>query len=371
MIGVLTALTLALPQAGMVSLIASGGGDPPPGLVEGRSGTADAFEELQRLSCVRQGPGAEVPWSQINALLGRLTAELQWGFESGHADSQACARLLQDLAIGTTEAQRFELVRACEGMLSLTLASPDRRHLLSAQVGLLEPLVASAATAGGGSPVARRAAALYERVAAALTDASTGEVPQFMRRSRLRLERLRLGAAMPRFVARDTAGNELRSAQLEGEVLVFRFWDPSSPASLVAHRADSGLVRDFWDAPFNLLGVTRSEDRGAYLGMIETVRFGGVQLFDGPISGALADALEGGAWGGLDALGGASSPGPKQRLSNRWGRPAPGSLFVVDGRGRIRGRDLAPEATRALVKKLIAEEQVRRREQLMEGARTR
>lgn len=396
MIGVLTALTLALPQAGTFSLIVPGSGDSPPvsvdgrsvpfdgssgpfdgssGPVDGSSGPTDAFEQLRRLSCARQQAGAEVPWSQVNALLGRLTAELQGEFEPGQGEfepgqgnAQACAGLLQDLAIGTTGAQRFDLVRACEGMLSLTRSNGDRRHLLSAQVALLEPLVANA---GGGAPVPRRAAALYERVAAALTDASTGEVPRFMRRSRLRLERLGLGAAMPRFVARDTGGNELRSAQLEGEVLVLRFWDPSSPASLVAHRADSGLVREFWDAPFHLIGVTRNEDRDTYLRLIETARFSGVQLFDGPISGALADALEGSSWGGLGAFGGTSGPGPKQRLSNRWGRPAPGSLFVVDARGRIRGRDLPPEATRALVKKLIDEEQFRRREQLMEGARAR
>ena len=371
MIGVLTALTLALPQAGVVPPTAPGGAQAAIGIAESSSGAMVAYGELQRLSCARQRPGSEVPWASVESLLEQLLVDPQGGSSEGQPDAQEWARLLVDLAIGATAAERLDLVRACEGLLSAELSAEQRRPLLGAQVALLEPLVARATTEGRGASLSRRAVELYESVALAVTDAATGEVPQFMRRSRLRLERLRIGAAMPRFVARDTAGNELRSAQLEGEVVVLRFWDPSSPASLAAHRADSELVREFWDAPFDLLGVTRSEDREAYLRMIETARFGGVQLFDGPISSALADALDGGSWGGLGAFGGTSDPGPKQRLLNRWGSPSPGSLFVVDARGRIRGRDLPPGETRALVKTLIAEERVLQRELILEGARTR
>lgn len=371
MIGVLTALTLALPQTGVVHPPVLGGtqaSTDAPGI---RAGDLEAFGDLQWLSCARQGPGGGAPWGRVEARLEDLLLDLRGGPKIGHPDAEALAGLLVDLSIGTTTSQRLALVRACEDMVSVQPRAESRMHLLGAQVALLEPLVALTSTDGGGAPLARRALALYESVALALTDPVTGEAPQFLRRSRLRLERLRLGAAMPRFVARDTAGNELRSAQLEGEVLVLRFWAPSSPASLVAHCADSGLVRDFWDAPFSLLGVTQSDDREAYLRFIETARFGGVQLFDGPISSALADALEEGALGGLGALGSTPDPGPEQRLSNRWGSPSPGSLFVVDAKGRIRGRDLPPAETHALVEALIAEEQFRRREELLEGARTR
>lgn len=371
MIGVLTALTLALPQVVVALPTAPGGAQAATSTAGLQSGATEAYRELQRLSCARQRPGSEVPWASVESLLELLLVDPSGASSGGQPDAQGWARLLGDLAIGATAVQRLDLVRACDGLLSAELSAAQRRLLLGAQVALLEPLVAQATTEGRETPLSRRAVELYESVALAVTDAATGEVPQFMRRSRLRLARLRVGAAMPRFVARDTAGNELRSAQLEGEVLVLRFWDPSSPASLVAHRADSGLVRDFWDAPFDLLGVTRSEDREAYLRLIESARFGGVQLFDGPISSALADALDEGSWSGFGAFGGTSDPGPKQRLLNRWGSPPPGSLFVVDARGRIRGRDLPPGETQTLVRTLIAEERTRQRELILEGTRTR
>ncbi len=369
MIGVLTALTLALPQAGAPLMPC--GLDLEAGLSEGRTGASELLEQLRRLSCARQQPGARDSWEQVEAVMESLLLELQSQPPGQHSFPQGLARLVVDLSLGATVEQRLNLVRSCEDLLSLDLDVEQAQQLLGAQVSVLEPIVANAGAEASLAPLARRALALYEGVAEAVTDPVTGEAPSFMRRSRLRLERLRLGAPMPRFVARDTAGNELRSAQLEGGVLVLRFWDPSSPASLAAHRADSALVRDYWDAPFDLLGVTRSEDRGAYLRFIESARFGGVQLFDGPISSTLAEALDGTSWGGLGAVGSTSGPGPKQSLSNRWGSPPPGSLFVVDATGRIRGRDLPPAQTRALVDELIEEEQRRRRQQFLQGARTR
>ncbi|MDB2575830.1 hypothetical protein N9Z54_01375 [Planctomycetota bacterium] len=280
-------------------------------------------------------------------------------------------RVLTELAIGATPTQRLDLVQACQQLLSAGLLPEVRSQLLRAEILILEPLIASAAAGGDRGPVMRRAAALYDEISLKVTDPRTGEAPLFLRRSGLRLERLRVGAPIPRFVARDPAGNELRSAQLEGEVLVIRFWDSTSPASLAAHRADETWVREFWDAPFDLIGVTRSGDREAYLRLLEAAQFSGVQLFDGPISEALSDALEGHDWGTPGAFGASASPDAGRCLSNRWGTPPPGSLFVVDARGRIRGRDLSTDATRSLVRQLIDEEQVRRRESLHGGARSR
>ena len=224
---------------------------------------------------------------------------------------------------------------------------------------------------GAASEPSRRAARLYEDLAESVTDPSSGAAPLYLRRSRLRLDRLRLGAPMPRFVANGTVGNELRSAQLEGEVLLIRFWDVSSPASLVAHREDARCVREFWDSPFSLIGVTKSEDREGYLRQVDAARFGGVQLFDGPISSALAAALEKQEGENVGDPGAFTGQGSSRSLCNRWGSPPPGSLFIVGARGCIRGRDLGHAATRLLVKELVAEEQARRREQIIAGARSR
>ena len=396
MIGILSALSLAAPQVAVLPLawaaIAAPAGVSPsqaPGAVEcagvsaagspsegvpraDQRTTAAIFTELERLSIGRQQPGVGAPWSRVQALVDGLIQGLLQGLgqepQTGLSEDPAVARLFTDLAISATAAQRLDLVQACERLLSARDGQESRSRLLRAQILILEPVIAAT---GGRGPMARRATALYEEIALEVTHPETGEAPPFMRRSRLRLERLRIGAPMPRFVARDTAGNELRSAQLEGEVLVLRFWDESSPASLAAHRADGAWVREFWDAPFDLFGVARSEDREAYLRQLEAAQFGGVQLFDGPISDALAEALEGYDWGAPGAFGASAEHGAGLRLSNRWGAPTPGSLFVVDARGRIRGRDLSPDATRSLVRQLIAEEQFRRREQLLEGARSR
>ena len=389
MIGILSVLFLAVPQGATApSAGAANASAPIASFAEAaprsacaadRSAATAILAELERLSVVRQQSSAEAPWSRVQALVDGLPVSLVASSTSGLAEGMSgaqrvgaaeVARVFTELAIGATPSQRLSLVRACQEVLSLEVFLGARSELLGAQVLILEPLIASVAD-GDKRPAALRASALYEDLVLKVTDPGTGEAPVFLRRSRLRLERLRLGAPMPRFVARDSAGNELRSAQLEGEVLVLRFWDHSSAASLAAHRADGTWVREFWDAPFDLLGVSRSKDRGSYLRQLEAAAFSGVQLFDGPISDALAEALDGHEWGAPGAFGATGEHGAGLSLSNRWVTPPPGSLFVVDARGRIRGRALPPAATRSLVRQLIVEERVRRRKQIVEGARSR
>lgn len=369
MIGILTTLTLVLPQVSPAPGV--GAPEEVANAVRGESaaerpvGVAAIVERLERLSLLLQTESSGTSWPEIDELMGALEAAWRREASPERPAAHDVARLFTDLAIGSSRARRMDLFRRCQGLLSAGVPDQDRNLLLGAQLLILEPILRGSQGGGGRDALERRALELYEGVAQSVTSPGTGETPLFLRRSRLRLERLRLGAPMPRFVARDTAGNELRSAQLEGEILVIRFWDESSPASLAAHRADSRWVRDFWDAPFKLLGVTRSDDREAYLRQVAAGRFGGMQLFDGPISEVLAHALE-------EEPGGASLSGehaPTVSLSNRWGSPSPGSLFVVDARGRLRGRDLTREATSTLVRELVAEEQAWRREHSLQGAR--
>jgi hypothetical protein len=359
MIGILTTLSLALSPA-----VAPAEGAPVGAPVGGAVAepAPDLLERLEAASVERLRLGSELGWPDVEAMVDRLVAQFELGERAAPASPQEAgelAVLFQDLAIGTTPLQRLGLVVRCQSVLDLGLDDAVGQRLVRAQLRLLEPLVARSGAADSRDSVLERGLELYESIEAAVTDPLTGEAPDFLRRSRLRIQRLRVGSPMPRFVARDTAGNELRSAQLEGNVLVLRFWDAASAASLAAHRADADLVRDYWDAPFDLIGVTSSEDRAAYLDLLEEVRFGGVQLFDGPISVTLADAL-------ARQLGGFSTAGEfgsSSSIHPRWGNPVPGSQFIVDARGRIRGRDLSPEATRALVDRLIQEEQSHRRSQ--------
>ena len=364
MIGILTTLSLTLPLAlpARAPESAAAGARPEP--------TQTLVEALQRASVERQRGGEPLPWSDVDRGLSALVGAYRAGSAAGPRSREEAAelgQLLCDLAIGTTPFQRLELVLHCRSLLDLGFDGAARERLIRTQVRLLEPLVSRTADEDARDSVLERGIALYESIEAAVTDPLTGEAPDFLRRSRLRIERLKVGQPMPRFVARDTAGNELRSAQLEGRVLVLRFWDPASAASLAAHRTDAAWVREYWDASFDLIGVATNEDRDAYLAQLEQLRFGGVQLFDGPISTALADAL-------ARQQGGFSTAGefdPSASITRRWGLPVPGSQFIVDARGRIRGRDLAPGATRVLVEQLLLEEQSRRRQQLGQSAGTR
>ncbi|MDG1983493.1 MAG: hypothetical protein P8M11_02915 [Planctomycetota bacterium] len=371
MIGIFTILSLSL-------LPAAPGADDghaaaQVGAVEptDASGARGILKRLADLSEARQREGPEISWSRVEGVIEDLVRWVGASQEAEWPEAVEVAQRFTDLAIGATPGQRLALVHGCEQLLASGWTASDRGCLQGAQILILEALIAGGRLVGAASEPSRRAARLYEDLAESVTDPSSGAAPLYLRRSRLRLDRLRLGAPMPRFVANGTVGNELRSAQLEGEVLLIRFWDVSSPASLVAHREDARCVREFWDSPFSLIGVTKSEDREGYLRQVDAARFGGVQLFDGPISSALAAALEKQEGENVGDPGAFTGQGSSRSLCNRWGSPPPGSLFIVDARGCIRGRDLGHAATRLLVKELVAEEQARRREQILAGARSR
>ena len=162
--------------------------------------------------------GSELGWPDVEAMVDRLVAQFELGERAVPASPQEAgelAVLFQDLAIGTTPLQRLGLVVRCQSVLDLGLDDAVGQRLVRAQVRLLEPLVARSGAADSRDSVLERGLELYESIEAAVTDPLTGEAPDFLRRSRLRIQRLRVGSPMPRFVARDTAGNELRSAQLE------------------------------------------------------------------------------------------------------------------------------------------------------------
>ncbi len=190
-----------------------------------------------------------------------------------------------------------------------------------------------------------------------LGDGPEGATGRFRERLQGRLDRLSVGSQIPRFLARDTAGNEVASTRLPGKVTIIRFWDKSSPVSMVAHEQDALLARRFWDSPVALFGSTASGDRDSHIEVLAERAFGGTQLFDGPISVALADELAMAGDSLVHGAGVSSAIG----ITEAWFKPAPGSLLVVDEGGIIRGRDLHGDELNSLVSTLVAERRARLR----------
>ena len=190
-----------------------------------------------------------------------------------------------------------------------------------------------------------------------LEDGAAMPASRYQERLEGRLNHLAVGSRSPRFLARDTAGNEIRSTLMPGKVAVIRFWEQASPVSMAAHEEDALLERKFWDAPVALFGATHSGDRETHMGLLAERSFAGTQLFDGPISVALADEL---ALAGDHLVHGAGLSSAIG-ITEAWFKPAPGSLVVVDEAGIIRGRDLHGDELESLVSVLVAERRARLR----------
>lgn len=169
-----------------------------------------------------------------------------------------------------------------------------------------------------------------------------------------RLGALMPGKAAPRFVARDTAGNEIRSTDFHGKVVLYRFWSDRSPASIAAHEQDLALLRHFWDTPFELVGISADPSREGHLKVLADAQLGGTQIYDGPISTKLVDALA--------RAGHASRTIPTSSMAS-WGFPTIGTSILVDSRGVIRAHDLHGAALFEAIEHLVAEHRIRLREQ--------
>ncbi|MEM6674670.1 MAG: hypothetical protein AAF726_17620 [Planctomycetota bacterium] len=314
---------------------------------------------LERLAVERHA-GADFLWDDVAGRLDALErdAALLAGTEAG-APWGGIAHAVREIAVGASRSERFELSERGLRLLALAPERADVRAVGGALLEILEPLRAPNVVGVPESP----ATLVYRAVLARLDEVGASAA---IDASRARVARLQRGAAGPRFLARDSAGNELRSAEFAGRVVVLRFWDASSEASLAAHAADAELVRSFWDAPFELVGVASSTDRQAYLAVLEEFGFGGTQLFDGPISTHLADELAKDAHRFVAVSASATPIG----ATPAWLDPAPGSVVVLDAQGIIRGRDLSRDRLRSLVRSLLDEENERRRQAAAPPARS-
>ncbi|MEM1450851.1 MAG: hypothetical protein AAGI22_17155 [Planctomycetota bacterium] len=346
-----------------------------------------AVTRLADLGALRQRTSERPTWSDIESALDDLVVAIGVARAMGDGstgadddsgssntgssntvDASAVAGALLDVAIGTEPREREQLTLRVAEVAAALEEGADRRLAQRALVRVLEPLVPAGREA---SEIGARARTQFERALGVLAEQTAGTHdggdPPFVRSARHRVERLGVGAPKPPFFARDEAGNELRSDELTGTVTVLRFWSATSAASVAAHERDAELVRAFWDTPFELVGVTSGDDRRGYLEFLDEHGFAGTQLFDGPISVELADAL-------AKASGRLVSPSVRDEPATApvaWGRPPAGTVFVIDASGTIRGRDLPHAAIRALVEDLVAEENSRRREERLTASRSR
>lgn len=329
----------------------------------------DVFERLKGLAVRRQVAGVVTPWTDVEEALDSLDLVLSTAAaESKGVDVPALAAVLQDLAIGCDARTRDRLATRVAAIASTVESARDARPLLRALARIIEPSVLPAdAARTAHDALTARASKVLDRVIDLLTDPLAVAPPPFILSTLRRIETLSAGSPMPSFTARDIAGNELRSSELFGKVTVLRFWDPASPASVAAHEADAEFVRSFWDVPFELVGVAKSIDRSEYLSFVAERAFAGLQLFDGPISTELADALAKDAGRVVSA----ESEGAPMGASAAWLRPVPGAVFVIDASGTLRGRDLSHDALESLVRQLVTEENARRREQSLAHVRSR
>lgn len=305
--------------------------------------------------------------------LARETTVAEWG----EAD---LTHTLFEVTIDAKHEARVALARGAASLASLAPSLELEKSLLCAAVIIAEPALGAdspAAEAGGHEAtdlfgevthwidrietvVAAQAIAESEAIQTANTASSNGS-PSFAVRARRRLQQLSLGQLAPRFVARDTVGNEVRSTDFIGKVTLYRFWSDQSPASIAAHQRDTTLMRHYWDLPFELVGISHDLDREGHIDRLEEHEFAGIQVFDGPISNELVDAL---AKSGQGSLASVTSTGAAHQA---WLQPVAGSLFIVDSRGVVRGRDLAGGELKTLIDDLIAEHRSRLREQRLTG----
>lgn len=314
----------------------------------------------------------ELP-SYVDALLAAAANEASLGmWERAHGVGS-----ILEASLRVSGRDRFDLATAARELGRLAPNDALRVRAVRAELRLLESVITSSASSapaelpgrGGVSAGAGRsdessrleARARLEEIIGRREHLEAGSTAPasgpFAERLELRIRTLAVGQRMPRFLARDTAGNEVRSSLLPGQVTIFRLWESHSPGSMLAHEEDARLARTFWDAPVALFGATHSSNRAHHLAELEARSFAGTQLFAGPISTALEDEL---ARAGHELVHGAGWSAPVS-LFEAWGRPAAGSLFVVDESGVIRGRDLLGDELKSLVSQLVAERHQRLR----------
>ena len=284
---------------------------------------------LQDLRSLAQG-AAPAMW--IDAELGHALLEVSVG--AGRAERRQILQVATELAeVSPTEEIAGDLLRAsCQVAESVLHAQGARPALDDALIGSSE------------------ASSRYRRVLAELHGQleSDGEdrAGEFVMLSRRRVACLGPGSLAPRYVARDTAGNEVRSTDFVGRITLYRVWDAASPASVAAHRLDAALLRKHWDRPFELVGISDGEDRQAHLDALPGRGVAGTQIYDGPIGMELVDAL---------ARTGQPSTASVGRALSAWHEPVAGTCILVDSRGVIRGRDLGHEELDALILELVDE----------------
>ena len=365
-----------------IGLPAIAGGSAPPKLGPLTSGPPDVAREpvaqdalvaathaarMQAArACAGDGEcGAERPTESASEAV-RLIASLAIGASESSWSNARIDSALTDLAVGASFAGREELGRWSAYIAALAPNSAHEAALLEAAVRIVEPVLLA------GRDDAQKAPARAGQSGAVLPETEllelAADLEGWVRRLdalarkdssaqiRERFENFAYGGVAPRFAARDTAGNEVRSIDFTGKVVVYRFWSNDSPASIVAHEGDAAMFRSYWDAPFELVGVSSDDDREYHVSTLYEHDFGGTQVFDGPISTDLVDAL---AKSGQTSL---ATTAPSGSVTSAWHNPPPGSLFVIDAQGVIRGRDLAGQELHDLIDALIAEHHLRVRE---------
>lgn len=270
---------------------------------------------------------------------------------------------LLEASIGAGRAERRQLLQAGLELADAAPAAELAQALLRACCHLAESTLHSRGarpTTSGGLSGPGPAAGGQRRVLAGLHGqlerAGAGHPDSFVARSRRRATHLAPGSVGPRYVARDTSGNEVRSTDFIGTITLYRVWDANSPASIAAHRRDAELLRKYWDRPFELVGISDADDRQSHVESLPAKGFGGIQIYDGPIGTELVDAL---------ARSGQSSTANVSRALSAWHEPIAGTCILVDSRGVIRGRDLSHEELDALILDLVNEHRqlLRQREQ--------
>lgn len=281
---------------------------------------------------------------RLDAMLETLVTAASCGVSAEAWQGAAPALALLEACIGAEPAERARLLRAAWGLAGMAPTPETERALARCSVRLAESLVHTLETTRPdtaefdpsatlpGVPPRGELLGLLEVARAALDGPSAVPVP-FVQRSAQRVDLFGIGGTVPRYVARDTAGNEVRSNDFGGKVTLYRVWDSASAASVRAHQLDAALARAFWDLPFEVVGISANDDRASHLGQLDELGLTdmGTQLYDGPISTELVDALA--------RSGGAARTAASSSL-DAWAQPEPGACILVDSKGVIRARGL-------------------------------
>ena len=138
---------------------------------------------------------------------------------------------------------------------------------------------------------------------------------------------LAIGAKFPDFDEKDLDGKPLSVANYKGKVVLVDFWATWCPPCRAELPNVLNVYKKYHDKGFEIIGISLDQSQSRLESFIKEQKMTWVQYFDGK------------GWG--------------NKLSNKYGVQSIPATFLLDGEGKIIGRDLRGDELEAAVAKAL------------------